>query len=174
MMDRRERRRLKVLLAEQLDANLKDRQCGECSACCTVLDIPVLDKPAGDTCKHVAASGGCSIYGGRPKPCREYQCGWRVGVGAPEQRPDRVGVVLSPTLPGTPGHPAFLVHEIYPGAFVDAWDLLNEVAGGIVLLLIREGIPKQVLGPDYRINGMGAAIAEIRRLNAEQRKAKRL
>ncbi len=174
VMNRRERRRLKVHLEEQLDGNLRERQCGECSGCCTVLDIPVLDKPAGVTCKHVAECGGCSIYGARPTPCKEYQCGWRLGVGSLEQRPDRVGVVFSPTLPGTLGHPAFLVHEMYPDAFVDAWELLNEVAGAIVLLLIHDGLPKRVLGPEDRINGMGVALAEMRRLNAERRARKQI
>lgn len=167
--NRRDRRRLKLHLLDTLDASLRERQCGECSGCCTVFDIPVLDKAAGDTCKHVGTSGGCSIYGERPQPCQDYQCGWRVGIGALDDRPDRIGVVLTPTPPGAPGHPALLAHELYPGAFADAWGFLSEIAERSVLLLIDEGIPKQVMGPDYRIQGMGAVLEEIKRLNVENR-----
>lgn len=52
------------------------RECGSCSLCCKVLDVPSIYKPAGQWCKHFAAGEGCSIHQLRPKKCREFSCLW--------------------------------------------------------------------------------------------------
>jgi hypothetical protein len=60
-----------------------------------VLSIKELGKPRGEKCPHQASGIGCSIYVYRPRECREYRCGWLLGFGADEDRPDRSGVVAS-------------------------------------------------------------------------------
>jgi hypothetical protein len=168
---RHKRRRLKVMLERTLDASIQERRCDGCTGCCTALTILELNKPADVTCRHVCATG-CSIYADRPKACSEYLCAWKIGIGTSEQRPDKVGIVLSPTEPGTPCYPAFVAHELYPDAFVDAYEYLTDIAQAHVLLLMRDDLPKRILGPEYRILGMKADIAEIRRLNSERRACK--
>lgn len=68
------------------------RQCGECTLCCTLLPVPVLDKPANTDC--VNCNGGCSIYEERPTPCRTYHCEWLKGEFPEEWRPDKSHVVF--------------------------------------------------------------------------------
>lgn len=70
------------------------RECGACTACCTVPTIEPLGKPADTLCSH-CTSGGCSIYESRPVPCRTFFCGWRRIKALPDNlRPDRCGFVL--------------------------------------------------------------------------------
>lgn len=74
--------------------------CGECGACCKLLGIETLGKPAGPWCEHFF-EGGCRIYDDRPDECRGFHCAWlksqrlppeaRMG---PEWRPDRAGFVM--------------------------------------------------------------------------------
>jgi Fe-S-cluster containining protein len=76
---------------------LANRDCGECTACCTVLtvDSPDFKKPAGTRCVHLG-SGGCSIHAVRPNICRTWFCAWRRVAEMPEEaRPDRSGLLAS-------------------------------------------------------------------------------
>ncbi len=52
------------------------RECGSCSLCCKVLDVPAVYKPSGQWCKHFAAGTGCNIHQLRPKACRTFACLW--------------------------------------------------------------------------------------------------
>jgi hypothetical protein len=53
------------------------RSCGECSKCCFVFDIPVLDKPGGAWCRHCRpGEGGCIIQDTKPDICRSFVCSW--------------------------------------------------------------------------------------------------
>lgn len=72
----------------------ESRECGECSACCTVLGIPSIEKPAWERCQHVCEGGGCGIYEQRPSECREWSCFWRLGWGEDSDRPEKLGVVV--------------------------------------------------------------------------------
>ncbi len=56
-----------------------DRECGACTACCTLLKIdePDFRKPPGVTCGHRVGGLGCSIHSTRPDVCRAWYCGWR-------------------------------------------------------------------------------------------------
>lgn len=87
-----------------------DRACGECRACCTVLGIPEIQKPAGQPCPH-ECPGGCSIYASRPKPCQDYECLWRQGLMGDEMRPDRSGIVVD-----APASRILFVREVWPEA----------------------------------------------------------
>lgn len=152
-----------------MDATVASRPCGECTACCTVLAIAELDKPIGITCVH-ASLKGCGTYETRPKSCREYLCLWKLGFGTMEERPDRLGLVMSPMNPGTPGYPAATVHELWPDAFDDAAAFLEETASRQPLLLIRDGMVRAILGPeDLLLGSMKGEIEKIRSLNAAAR-----
>lgn len=90
------------------------RSCGECVACCTYLTIeaPELSKPGMHHCKHQSLPGpeetnllyytggngceNCGVYGTleRPAVCAGYKCGWLVGLGNDEDRPDRSLILI--------------------------------------------------------------------------------
>ena len=69
-----------------------NRQCGECTVCCDILEIPTLEKPSRKTCPNVC-SKGCSIYESRPTECRTFQCLWSEGYTGEGQRPDKSGIM---------------------------------------------------------------------------------
>lgn len=76
---------------------LAGRECGDCTACCTVLtvDSPDFRKPAGAPCVHLGARG-CGIHAVRPEICRTWFCAWRRVAEMPEEaRPDRSGLLVS-------------------------------------------------------------------------------
>lgn len=71
------------------------RACGPCTLCCRVLEIQVLDKPAGVLCRHNTGTG-CGIYRDRPEVCARWNCLWRRIDALPDGlRPDRSGVMFS-------------------------------------------------------------------------------
>jgi hypothetical protein len=79
------------------DRLVPGRECGECVACCKILEIekPELQKPADVLCKHCVGAG-CGIYETRPTVCRTWFCLWRRIDQLPDYlRPDRCGVVFS-------------------------------------------------------------------------------
>jgi hypothetical protein len=72
------------------------RQCGECVACCKILEIdqPELKKPTNVLCPNCTGTG-CGIYATRPTLCRTWECFWRRIPAIPEHlRPDKIGVVF--------------------------------------------------------------------------------
>ena len=71
------------------------KTCGPCTMCCSALEIPELNKPAGPACRHCAGAGGCAIYPRRPQVCRDFECEWLTDRALPATlRPDRVGTIL--------------------------------------------------------------------------------
>jgi len=76
---------------------LANRDCGDCTACCTALtvDTPDFKKPAGTPCTHLGPQG-CSIHPARPHICRTWFCLWRRVAAMPDEaRPDRSGLLVS-------------------------------------------------------------------------------
>jgi hypothetical protein len=74
-----------------------DRPCGDCIACCQVLNIdePELVKSQGTLCPNCTGSG-CAIYDTRPQVCRSWNCAWKRIVSMPiETRPDAMGVLFT-------------------------------------------------------------------------------
>ncbi|MBL8678172.1 MAG: hypothetical protein JNK05_03360 [Myxococcales bacterium] len=96
---------------------LEGRTCGECAACCTVMAIPVLAKPARRACDHVRRSG-CGIYDERPEPCRDFHCLWlRGAVGdGEESRPDALGVLFDQCALRATGEVVTVACELWAGA----------------------------------------------------------
>lgn len=83
---------------------MNQRTCGDCVACCTAAEVRFehYTKPARKTCLHVLPpapeqKGRCGIFGQpcRPAACPMFDCAWKSGVGADEDRPDLTGVMLS-------------------------------------------------------------------------------
>lgn len=152
-MNRHERRKNQKALLKVLDAIMATRPCGECSACCTTLEVPAAQTKVGETCQHVAPGCGCSIYASRPKDCREYACAWKLGLGSQEQRPDKVGFTMTAARPGLGLHPAWLVHELWKGAAStpEAQAFLQQVANPHVVVVMRDARAiNQVFFPEAR------------------------
>lgn len=80
------------------------RGCGPCAECCTAMGITELNKKAGERCVHLVTrpNGGehCGIYETRPTACRVFQCYWLKGWATGAERPDKLGVIIAPTLHG--------------------------------------------------------------------------
>ena len=89
------------------------RACGSCQACCNRLLVPELSKANGQNCLY-QCSQGCAVYPQRPISCRDFQCLWlwNRGVLQDEERPDRLGVLVSMENDQT----ALLAWEVWPGA----------------------------------------------------------
>lgn len=78
----------------------------------TAADLPVigrepdgppraLHKPKGVACELLNDDrAGCSIHDDRPKTCSSFYCGWLLGLGADDARPDRSGVIVTVRAPG--------------------------------------------------------------------------
>ena len=163
-MNRRERRKNLKMLQEGLDRTIASRPCGECTACCTALEVSELKKPVGKPC-HLLCETGCGVYPERPPSCKAYICGWKMGFGLQDQRPDKIGIVMSPQ-PGTsPIHPGFVVHECIDGAWerFDVQQLVRYVAQMFVLVLIRNGLPSKVLCPETRAAAVRAVIDDVKK-----------
>ena len=60
------------------------RQCGACTLCCKVLNIPALNKPENVWCGHCKQGTGCTIYQSRPEVCRDFYCSYRLSADIPE------------------------------------------------------------------------------------------
>jgi hypothetical protein len=70
------------------------RTCGGCTECCMAVAVAELEKPYFAKCRHQAATG-CSVYAGRPKGCRQYNCAWLQGLLTDAMRPDKSGFIVS-------------------------------------------------------------------------------
>lgn len=76
---------------------LANRDCDECTACCTALTVDTAEfsKPAGTPCVHLGLKG-CGIHAVRPTICRTWFCAWRRLAALPDNaRPDRCGLLVS-------------------------------------------------------------------------------
>ena len=96
------------------------RECGPCTACCTVMGVPELGKGLHETCEHLGPTG-CRIYVDRPASCRTFSCQWLRGLlevdGSldPALRPDQCGVIFD-YQPGTPLGDVYTAWEVERGA----------------------------------------------------------
>uniref|UniRef100_A0A7C2JZ42 YkgJ family cysteine cluster protein n=1 Tax=Schlesneria paludicola TaxID=360056 RepID=A0A7C2JZ42_9PLAN len=127
------------------EAAAPGRDCGGCTACCTVLAVDELRKPMRYACPHQAADG-CRIYADRPHGCRQFHCVWlRGGLPAEEDwRPDRLGLLFDQFVRATDGQPQLTAFEVIPGALstAAAKQLLRQivdVGGQELMLFYRDG-----------------------------------
>lgn len=130
----------------------RGRRCGQCSTCCTSLDVPEQSAPAGTPCVH-QSSDGCMIYRRRPEVCRGFRCGWLSGLGQGLDRPDRLGLLLTKAheLRPDPGAPilAVQVNEHRDGAADTERGraLLDQLERRYVVLLVRYDGTRRTTGP---------------------------
>lgn len=69
-------------------------ECGECMACCTMLPIDAINKPANKQCWH--CDNGCAIYDSKPQTCNDYECAYYQGKNLPlSLRPDKCGIIFT-------------------------------------------------------------------------------
>lgn len=111
------------------------KDCGECSLCCKLIDVPGL-AGAGKwcpNCKPGASAGGCQIHEDRPSVCLGFDCFWRAESWPDELRPDMCKVIFE-ALPGV----RTILMSVDPSR-PDAWkepSVLN-----VVSILRRKGRP---------------------------------
>lgn len=125
------------------------RECGSCSACCTIAAVASteLTKPPNSACPHCEGAGGCRIYASRPIACQESYCGWRIypELGA-DWRPDISGVLIltEPDAPRAPGGRPGLKFVLLRDDAVIAPSLV-----GYITALVSRDVPVSiaVLGP---------------------------
>ena len=117
-----------LLLADRPAAG---RECGSCTACCTVLAIAELQKPARWACSYVAC-GHCGIYEQRPQSCRDFNCAWLRGAIAGDEslRPDKLGLLFDFFYSTAANRERFIAFELWKGAFDEppAAAVLYEIA----------------------------------------------
>jgi hypothetical protein len=143
------------------------RDCGSCTLCCKVYDVPAVEKLAGTWCRHCLPGRGCGIHETRPQHCRSFHCMWMTETWlGPEWKPERSKLVLSVD-PVT----RFLLVQVDPGA-AGAWrrdpyygQLKSWSAAGIqqnrqvivflnksaTVVLPDRDVPLGVMGPNDRI-----------------------
>jgi Fe-S-cluster containining protein len=100
------------------DAAESSRECGDCTACCTVLEQVELRKPMRCACEHIVRAG-CRIYAERPAGCREFNCLWLRGALPADQsfRPDHLGVLLDGYRRAGTGEVRLAALEVWTCAF---------------------------------------------------------
>jgi len=103
------------LLAE---APAPGRECGDCTACCIVLEQVELRKPMRCACEHIIRDG-CRIYSERPQGCRNFNCLWLRGALPADvsYRPDHLGVLLDAYRRAGTGELRVAALEVWSGAF---------------------------------------------------------
>lgn len=115
------------------------RECGPCTACCTMLGVTELHKPVNAECEHVCERG-CSIYDSRPRTCRDWSCDWKNGlIPGEDLRPDKLGVIFDLRLEGC--DPILCLWEVMPGA-------AQQDALGSILSNVYLHAPCAVMKPD--------------------------
>lgn len=74
---------------------IQPKPCGDCTVCCTIMNVEELSKPAQVPCEH--ANKGCEIYETRPQSCRNFQCLWSNNFieGDERRRPDKLGLMFN-------------------------------------------------------------------------------
>lgn len=105
------------------------RQCGPCSLCCKVMEVPEIEKRRGAWCLSCrpGTAAACTVYKTRPRSCSDFRCLWLGGAFDDEHRPDKTNLVLVPYGDGstvraifdvTLGRevPLVIAHEGSPGA----------------------------------------------------------
>lgn len=71
------------------------RQCDGCTLCCKLLGIAEIEKPRGVWCKKCEIDVGCTIHPSRPKPCRNFFCGYLTRPALGEHwRPSVSGMIV--------------------------------------------------------------------------------
>ena len=88
-----------MIPADELRTIGMRRECGGCTACCYVIEVPGLTGFR-SKCQHAVPGQGCRIWsgpggpGGQPEICSQYRCAWAMGFGDEADRPDKSGLLV--------------------------------------------------------------------------------
>jgi hypothetical protein len=162
----------------------RPRECGECSACCTLIAVPEIGKKENAPCPNAKKDEGCAIHESRPESCRAYSCLW-LAEGSPEivpesrlrgkseiptllrnmDRPDRVGVVVDVLPPDSEfsrfsGYPSLLLRSARPHAFSEpeARGLVRRLRRrAVVVCVSMDGRERKILGPEHAMRRLERA-----------------
>jgi hypothetical protein len=143
------------------------RDCGTCTLCCKVYDVPVLEKVAGRWCSHCRPGQGCGIHATRPDHCRSFHCLWmtQTWIG-PEWKPERSKIVLTIDPVNRfllaqvdPGQPNVWRSEPYygqlkrwaAGALAEGRHVIVFLNTSATVILPDRDVPLGALGPNDRI-----------------------
>lgn len=127
-------------------AKASKRVCGDCTACCSAMAVPTIDKPAFTPCSRLntpetapTARPGCNDYENRPASCRDFRCAWLDGfpMTGSGDRPDRLGLVLVPTIDPQ----VIQVREVWENASSETR------AQGFITELRRAGLRVELVSP---------------------------
>ena len=70
-------------------------KCDGCTLCCEILDVPWMDSPVGELCKHCKDEVGCDIYDTAPEDCKNFRCAYNQIDNPPiELRPDKCKIIF--------------------------------------------------------------------------------
>jgi hypothetical protein len=145
----------------------KGRECGTCTLCCKVYDVPSLRKPAGKWCNHCTPGKGCGIHETRPDDCRSFFCLFMTEDWlGPEWKPEisKFVIALDPIsrymlVRVDPGQPRAWMKEPYLSQF-RRWAEAMLLRGELVIVFVNQhatlvssdGMTELgVVGPDERI-----------------------
>jgi hypothetical protein len=133
--------------------------CGSCTACCKILAVEPLQKPAGQWCKHCDIGKGCKIYLDRPEPCHAFECLWLQHDEMPDAaRPDHCKVVFSVTDPPEGVKQAIIAH-VDPGR-PDAYK--QGFPNAVIAKSLREGLDVYLVIGEKRKYVSAAKFAALR------------
>lgn len=137
-------------IKQKIERNLAANPCGECTACCTSLHVPELDKPEGTPCLNLRSDGpGCASYDIRPKSCRDFNCLWRLGLLELGDRPDKTGVIFDITAAGSRyGRQCLVAREVREGAIDTIMQILQQLASEGHLIILVQGERRRLMGPE--------------------------
>ncbi len=160
------------------------RSCGTCTLCCKVYDVPSLEKPMGQWCRHAVQGRGCGIHQTRPDHCRAFFCLWMTQDWlGPEWKPDRSKLVLTMN-PVTrfllvqvdPGQPAAWKREPYyaqlkrwaAAALAEKRHVVVFINGLATVILPDRDVPVGTLGAADRLVFKERATPQGRVLDVEK------
>ena len=144
------------------------RTCGPCTACCTVIPVEQIGKPAASRCTHEMRLPelkiGCRIYATRPASCRTWSCVWHDNLSFPDAlRPSICGVIFDPApdLVRLNGKETAVAQAwILPG-FEEAWKY-NANVGGAIRAIVDAGLPVLLRYPPAVPGGPGRSQTAVK------------
>lgn len=133
------------------------RTCGGCTACCKTHAVHSMYKRAWEWCLQCKIGDGCRIYNTRPTDCENFQCAWLLGVGGPDYRPDKIGVVVDYIeVPHIGIVMCFREFDegIFESRLVRSWTMRNILSGNCVLHAYLNGSVNFYLSEKADVSGL--------------------
>ena len=149
------------------------RTCDDCNECCFVLGVRELEKVPFCECKRDAKHYkglrhiGCGRYEDRPDSCKAFSCMWLEGLGAPEWKPSKIGVVFEAVVTSRIGK--FIQVSARSDAAVnttlmhDAVNFYINVFGADAALVKLPGGVRRILGPPDKTAKLIEALEKLRK-----------